>query len=322
MSIPVPRVKCGGIPNVYMDFVVLVNSYSPASRHRFNCEAVSPAGGTRDCNTASGRITCSMGCTMALSGPIASASLRLQVARHPAPSGTHEYALQDNVIDSGGGGIFAGNGAPTLIVIFLAIAIFTVATAVAFSWRRRLDVRMFANRPTGVPVQTRRGWPETVCKKPILWDIWTQTSRGLGNFASQQDLRMWENVMPLAAVESNLVDLAKTIDERRPTADTTALRAVLSTVKRHYQPSPPGAALPYPRPPTTGKRRPSPSPSESQLKERPPHLLIKRTSIQIAVTITMPSLSTRVLGKSDFANAKEELVEFCVGTVEIPLREG
>lgn len=242
-----------------------------------------------------------MGCTMALLGPLVNAfSLHSQKARDPAPTATYEYVVQENFNIYGSGGIFAGNGAPTLIVAFLAIGIFTVATAVAFSWKRRLDVRRLA---VGRPVRTRRRNPATVWVKPILWDIWAQTNWSMGDQGT-----MWENIVPLAAVpKSNLVDPA-TVQE---SGDREMLRAVSSTVKCHY----PALSPPLPLPPASKKGR-------------PPHLPIKRTSIQIAVTIAMPTLSTSVpsryatlLGeRRERMNANEELVEFCIGTMEIPLR--
>lgn len=257
---------------------------------------------------------------MELPGPLVIASSpHLQIARDPASGATYEYTSQDNVNDYGNSGIFASDGGPTLIVVFLAIGVFTVATAAAFSWRRRHGIWGFADRPIHRRVQTRRERPATACRKPILWDIWTQTKESTG-------MDFWGNVMPLAAVKSNLGvpamtakpdDVHVTTLDRRPVGDTAVLRAVLSTVKCHYQAPPPSAALPSP---------PSRSPSECHLKEPPPHLLIKRAFIQIAVTIAMPGVcapvpSTLVGNRAEFASADEELVEFCIGTAEIPLRE-
>ncbi|KAI6124465.1 hypothetical protein EDD16DRAFT_1703690 [Pisolithus croceorrhizus] len=252
---------------------------------------------------------------------VSASSSHLRIAR----GATDKHTLQDNVNNYGNSGIFAGNGGPTLIVVFLAIGIFTVATAAAFSWRRRHGMWRPADRPTPRRVQTRRGRPAAARRKPILWDICTQTRGRTGDFTSQEDF--WRHVMPLAAVKSNLGSpamAAKPNDvhvptlDRRPVGDTAVLRAVLSTVKRHYQAPPPSAALPSP---------PSPSPSEYHLKEAPPHLLLGRAFMQIAVTIAMPSVSTPApstlpgnWGKS--ASADEEPVEFCIGTTEIPLREG
>lgn len=257
---------------------------------------------------------------MELSGPlIIASSSHMRLARDPASDATYEYSVQENVNNDGNGGIFADNGGPTLVVVFLAIAIFTVATAAAFSWRKSHGMRRLADRPTPRRVQTRRGRPAAACRKPILWDIWTQTKEGTG-------VDFWGNVMPLAAVKSNLADPAiaskpgdvhDTTIDRRSVGDTAALRAVLSTVKRHYQAPPPSAALPSP---------PSRFPSEYYMKERPPDLLIKRAFIQIAVTIALPGVcvpvpSTVVGNRGEFACADEELVEFCIGTAEIPLRE-
>ncbi|KAI6168363.1 hypothetical protein EDD17DRAFT_1749889 [Pisolithus thermaeus] len=259
-------------------------------------------------------------------GPLVSASSsHLQIARDPASGAKYKHTLQENVNNYGNSGIFTGNGGPTLIVVFLAIGIFTVATVAAFSWRRRHGIWRPADRPTPRRVQTRRGRPAAACRKPILWDIWTQTRGRTRDFTSQEDF--WRHVMPLAAAKCNLgnpTTAAKPNDvhvptlDRRPVGDTAVLRAVLSTVKRHCQAPPPSAALPSP---------PSPSPSESHLKEPPPHLLIRRTLMQIAVTIAMPSVSTPAPStlpgnQVEFGGADEESVEFCIGTTEIPWREG
>lgn len=250
-----------------------------------------------------------MGCTMALLGALVNAfSLHSQKARDLASTATYEYVVQENFNIYGSGGIFAGNGAPR-------------SSWLSSPLESRLDVRRLA---VGRPARTRRRKPATVWMKPILWDIWAQTNWSMGDQGT-----MWEivvvrgllsrlivcaltknlfldtsvGVQPLAAVpKSNLVDPA-TVQE---SGDREMLRAVLSTVKCHY----PALSPPLPLPPASKK-------------ERPPHLLIKRTSIQIAVTIAMPTLSTSVPSRyatRERMNANEELVEFCIGTMEIPLR--
>ncbi|KAI6019957.1 hypothetical protein F5J12DRAFT_496194 [Pisolithus orientalis] len=224
-----------------------------------------------------------MGCTMALLGALVNAfSLHSQKARDLASTATYEYVVQENFNIYGSGGIFAGNGAPR-------------SSWLSSPLESRLDVRRLA---VGRPARTRRRKPATVWMKPILWDIWAQTNWSMGDQGT-----MWEIVVPLAAVpKSNLVDPA-TVQE---SGDREMLRAVLSTVKCHY----PALSPPLPLPPASKK-------------ERPPHLLIKRTSIQIAVTIAMPTLSTSVPSRyatRERMNANEELVEFCIGTMEIPLR--
>lgn len=65
--------------------------------------------------------------------------------------------------------LFSSSSSPPLIVAFLAIGLFVVATVSAFGWRHLSRSRGPGNQPIR-PNRRRRSI--SLGKKPMLWDVW------------------------------------------------------------------------------------------------------------------------------------------------------
>ncbi|KAH7923088.1 hypothetical protein BV22DRAFT_1106280 [Leucogyrophana mollusca] len=213
-----------------------------------------------------------------------------------------------NVNDPNGVDIFTSNGSPPLIVAFLAIGLFMVAMAAVFGWRRvngnrgLLVHQVRAARPGKKPV--------VLGEKPVLWDMWTRRAAS----TAIEDVR-WENVMPFSAVLHCPVEPPipsppiKPLDPPPlPPPAPNRLAQTVTALQHYFRPLPPLS--------TTSR----PDNSLSPASPREGITLSEGAWVQVCVTIAMPSQVDRQPSSScNFA--EEELLEYCIGTVDVPWSE-
>ncbi|KAL4079576.1 hypothetical protein J3A83DRAFT_1124631 [Scleroderma citrinum] len=226
----------------------------------------------------------------------------------------------DNVGEVGGESVVSGS--PPLIVAFLAIGVFTVAVTIAFCWRRMRDTRLVVH-VVGRPVRSSRK-PVGIGERPILWDIWTQNG---DKCSAASQVSIWENITPFSAGRSRStypllplpVTTAVTMQDWNSPSVPVSPQPTLSAVRRFHPTAPPPrlAQLSEVQNQTDGWH----------LSSSTEGTLAKGSPLQIAVIIAMPTLSipqraTSTSLEGMLGGLDGELADFCIGTAEVPVKDG
>ncbi|KDQ53278.1 hypothetical protein JAAARDRAFT_209983 [Jaapia argillacea MUCL 33604] len=202
-----------------------------------------------------------------------------------------------NSSSNGTNGFFDSAASPPLILAFLAIGLFAIATMGVVGWRRLNLGRGLILTPFGVEIvrphaamEMRQAGVE-LGEKPGLWDLWTLGGKG-----------RWDLALPIGAMVMPLHVGDENGQHGHSSATPSSSSRHLLQFRRHHRQTP----IPHP-----------------DVNANDPNVMHSR--LQVAIAIAMPSPRTRhqpspsedttTTGSSAETRSsnEEESLEYCIG---------